>query len=340
MTWRWVLLISFLCSTSVILLGQNDDSALKDRLRRAATLTSLEESGLEPWHLKMQVQLYDFRGKLKEKGTIEEWWSGPKSYRIVYSLPTYSDTELHTEDGGFSSHIGGKVPYYLEFLRRQVVHPISRLSEKADTTIEMSAKKSGPVELELLSLHPVLEKDPSTGYHRTYCFEKGKDILLFSSDFQTEAAQRTKLGRFQGQSVALGVRVEAAGKLVADAQVDELKGQSLPYPETKDTAGLVQNVSSPPQGGLVQAGKIVNKVQPIYPLAAKANYTQGSVVFSALIGKTGKIESLEVISSPDESLTDAASAAVKQWTYTPYLLGGTAVDVDTMITVNFMLGHR
>ena len=340
--WRLALLAGLLCGLLVCSFGQSDDTALNDRLQRAAALTSLDDSGLEPWHLKMQVQLYDLRGKPKEKGTVEEWWSGPKSYRIVYLLPSYTDTELTTEDGNFSSHVGGAVPYYVRLLRAQVVHPIRPTKQRSGSKIELSEKKSGAVELELLSVYPALAKDPSTGYHQTYCFEKGKDILLFSSDFPTEAAQRTKLGRFQGQSVALGVRVEAAGRIIAEGQVDELKGQSLPYPETKDLAGLVKGAALPPPDGLVEPGKNIKKVQPVYPSTAKQNYIQGSVVFSALITESGKIESLEVISSPDESLTESASEAVKQWTYSPYLVDGTAVKVETLITVNFSfsMGRR
>jgi protein TonB len=44
-----------------------------------------------------------------------------------------------------------------------------------------------------------------------------------------------------------------------------------------------------------------------------------------------------MVSSPDESLTDAAVAAVTQWRYRPYLLNGQPVEVDTTALLHFNL---
>jgi periplasmic protein TonB len=74
----------------------------------------------------------------------------------------------------------------------------------------------------------------------------------------------------------------------------------------------------------------------VYPAEAKEAHRQGSVVFAALISKTGSVESLKVMSGPSD-LAEAASAAVKQWTYKPYKLHGESTEVLTTITVNFQL---
>jgi TonB family protein len=63
---------------------------------------------------------------------------------------------------------------------------------------------------------------------------------------------------------------------------------------------------------------------------------QGSVVLRAVISKTGTIEDLKVVSGPKE-LTESAIDAVKRWKYLPYLLNSQPVEVDTTITVNYML---
>ena len=63
---------------------------------------------------------------------------------------------------------------------------------------------------------------------------------------------------------------------------------------------------------------------------------EGTVVLAALISKAGTVQDLKVISGP-AAMADAATAAVKQWTYRPYLLNGRAVEVKTVITVNFQL---
>ena len=88
----------------------------------------------------------------------------------------------------------------------------------------------------------------------------------------------------------------------------------------------------------VIAGLLETKVAPIYPPEAKATKVQGAVVMHAIIGKTGLVEELVVISGP-EMLRSSALDAVRQWTYKPYRLNGNPVEVDTIITVNYSLNQ-
>lgn len=91
-------------------------------------------------------------------------------------------------------------------------------------------------------------------------------------------------------------------------------------------------------GGNVQAARLQNKVQPIYPDSAKVAGSQGSVVLYAVIGMDGKPMSLQVLNSQiDPALARAAVEAVSHWKYTPTLLNGEPIEVDTVITVNFTL---
>jgi TonB family protein len=89
----------------------------------------------------------------------------------------------------------------------------------------------------------------------------------------------------------------------------------------------------------VVAGLLLHTVQPIYPPEAKAARVQGRVILHAIIDKDGRIKSLTVVSGPKE-LIQAATGAVEQWTYRPYLLEGKPIEVDTTIEVNFVLSWR
>lgn len=97
-----------------------------------------------------------------------------------------------------------------------------------------------------------------------------------------------------------------------------------------------QSARSVRVSGGVMAGQILTKVDPTYPAEAKQQGIAGSVVLHARIGIDGSVEQLDAISGL-EALPTAALAAVKQWTYRPYLLNGKPVAVDTTITVNFTL---
>ncbi len=83
------------------------------------------------------------------------------------------------------------------------------------------------------------------------------------------------------------------------------------------------------------AGNKIGGMNPVYPQSAKDAHISGAVVLHAIIDETGKVEALQVISSPDASLSKSAVEAVQQWTYKPYLLNGNPTSVDTTITVNF-----
>lgn len=86
----------------------------------------------------------------------------------------------------------------------------------------------------------------------------------------------------------------------------------------------------------VMAGNLLTKAVPIYPPAAKKAKIQGTVVLSAVIGKDGNIESLRVLSGPQQ-LQQSALDAVRQWRYKPYLLNGDPVEVKTTVNIVYNL---
>jgi periplasmic protein TonB len=55
-----------------------------------------------------------------------------------------------------------------------------------------------------------------------------------------------------------------------------------------------------------------------------------------MISREGAIENLQVLSG-HPMLVQAAVDAVRQWRYRPYVLNGEPVEVETEVTVNFVL---
>jgi protein TonB len=88
-------------------------------------------------------------------------------------------------------------------------------------------------------------------------------------------------------------------------------------------------------GGVMEA-LLLNRVQPDYPKIAEAMRLSGPVVLSAIIAPDGSIQSLRVVSG-SPILAAAAQQAVRQWRYKPTMLNGQPVEVETLITVNFVL---
>jgi len=90
-------------------------------------------------------------------------------------------------------------------------------------------------------------------------------------------------------------------------------------------------------GGQVVAAKLVAQPQPVYPPLARQARIQGNVVLHAIIDKDGRVGELQVISG-HPLLVQSALEAVKNWRYQPTQLNGDPVEVDTTITVSFVLG--
>ena len=85
-----------------------------------------------------------------------------------------------------------------------------------------------------------------------------------------------------------------------------------------------------------KAGKLINRIEPVYPPLARQTKITGLVKLHALIAKDGRVAKLEVVSG-HPLLIQSAMNAVKQWQYEPTLLKGRAVVVDTEIDVIFSL---
>ena len=86
----------------------------------------------------------------------------------------------------------------------------------------------------------------------------------------------------------------------------------------------------------VAEGRKIHSVIPIYPEEAKKSLIQGEVVMTATISKQGDIIDLKVVSGPP-LLSDAATEAVKQWKYRPYLLNGEPIEIETTVIVKYHL---
>lgn len=87
-----------------------------------------------------------------------------------------------------------------------------------------------------------------------------------------------------------------------------------------------------------QAAKLVIRIPPEYPPAARAAGLQGTVRLRLLIGTDGHVRETAVMDG-DPALTTAAADAAKQWVYQPTLLNGAPVEVTTEADVDVGTTH-
>ena len=89
----------------------------------------------------------------------------------------------------------------------------------------------------------------------------------------------------------------------------------------------------------VMAASLIYKVQPLYPAIARAMHLSGTVRLRAIIGADGSVRQMEVIGG-NTLLVQSAVAAVREWRYRPTMLNGEPVEVETFVTVNFILDQQ
>lgn len=117
------------------------------------------------------------------------------------------------------------------------------------------------------------------------------------------------------------------GRRLKDTAVADVPGQ----PNSGDSGHPRRQV-----GGTVQAAKMISQAQPQYPIAAKENHVQGTVVLHAIIGTDESVQRLQVTKGPCV-LDESAVRAVRQSRYSPTKFNGEPIEVDTTISVIFTL---
>jgi periplasmic protein TonB len=103
----------------------------------------------------------------------------------------------------------------------------------------------------------------------------------------------------------------------------------LPPPPPRPSAPVRKSAS-------VMEAELIRRVQPAYPVVARVARISGTVELRAIIATDGSVKQLEILSG-NMILAQAAVAAVREWRYRPTRLDGVDVEVETLITVNFVL---
>jgi TonB family protein len=81
---------------------------------------------------------------------------------------------------------------------------------------------------------------------------------------------------------------------------------------------------------------LVHRVEPVYPTFPRQLGRGGRVELRAIIATDGTIQSLQVVGG-DPLFYQSALEAVRQWRYTPTVLNGLPVEIDTYISVIYTM---
>lgn len=102
---------------------------------------------------------------------------------------------------------------------------------------------------------------------------------------------------------------------------------------TKTASGAVKAI------GAIKPPRLIKKVEPIYPEAAKQAGIEGVVILEVEIDEQGKVTRTTLLRSVPP-LDQAAIDAVKQWQYEPAIIDGKPTPLIFTVTVAFRLNRQ
>lgn len=322
--------------TNAALAWAQDASAVPGQIVQVAELNSLNTVQLKPWHLKASYARFD-TAQSEIDGTLEMWWAGKDRARIETTEADRKSVYLLTAQQRLRSSDSAHLSQAMEMLVHMIEQPfpadLTAFSQPAqeqsfgDVTMRCYVRQSG-------TANP--DQGVVAGVMPAFCVDQSNALRVVSQPGLRITCDDVR--SFEGHDAPGKVTVSFGDHLMLHAQVNELT-EAPDANVSMATDGFVPDVFTGPvriSGGMM-AGQILTRVQPMYPVGARKAHVTGTVIFAARIGKNGRIADLKVVSSPDKLLTEAATDAVRQWRYRPYLLNGVPAEVNTTITINFNL---
>jgi TonB family protein len=170
-------------------------------------------------------------------------------------------------------------------------------------------------------------------------------VLMGNQHGHPNAAKKSSAGQFQPQADS-AVLVLPGATPPSKAMTSTLPAKP---PEVKISAPTNSNqvasllasqeslplMAAPVSRGVI-SGKLIRKVDPVYPPQAFAQRIAGPVVLEIGVSQDGMVGNITTVSG-DPQLASAAVDAVRQWRYAPTVLDGHPIAITRQVTVIFKL---
>lgn len=329
-------IVPVLFLTAAQLTRADNTGELQGQLRKTADL-STPGTGLKPWHARLSVQLYDFKGVSTGAGTVEEWWMAPGNEKRVFALPDYQGTEVIASDGIYRSPGLISEPMMLATILNQFVNPMAEQDKAAGFKPIARTLQLGGVTLPCIMLAKSNNRvaNQPIGFYPSWCTEPGKDSLRVFVDDGGIAVIRNGISSFQGKDIPTDVSVTLAGTVVGTGRMEAISLDGMPSaPFTPDR----DMVKAPPKPVELKGKKLENqaakRTEPDFTQAAGVRDQsthningglQGDIEIRLWVGEDGQIRDMRLESYPDPGVAQTAFDAVRQWTFHPYMVEGRAV---------------
>ena len=341
--------LAALVLTAFPLVPAENTAQLQDHLKKAGDLSATSAAGLKPWHAKLSVQLYDYKGASTGSGTVEEWWMAPGNEKRVFALPGYEGTEIVTSEGAFRSANLVSEPMLLATLIDQWVNPMAAEDKTSGFKPTARTLQLGGVALPCVMLaksNSRVENQP-IGFYPSWCTEPGKDSLRVFVDDGGMATVRNGISAFQGKDIPTDVGITLSGVTLATARLEAISLDGMPSTPFTPDRDMTKALPRPVElKGKKFEGQADKRHEPDFTRSATGTdqssrtingAIQGDVEVRLWIGEDGQIRDMLLLSYPDPSVAQSVFDAVRLWTFHPLMQEGRAVPFTG--TLDFEINH-
>jgi len=320
-------------------------------LAKAWPFYDFANNAVKPWHMRVTYEMYDARGKHAVSGVYQYWWASPERSRSTWTRAGMSHTDWHLGSGRLAYAAKGNPLSLFEYkLEAALVAPLPRARDLDPSRVKLDQAGAASC----IAIVPAGKtaardegKSQSGGLFPTYCFDPDAPVLRTTSSLERVMTQYSHVRGWQGKFLPRDVQISEGDHKLLTARVEmveeiDASDAALRPPQSAlETEVFVSSDVSLKDVQLdmdAARSMLKKRIEPEYPSDAKKAGIEGTVVLEAMIGTDGRIHDLRVMSAPEASLAASSFAAVSQWEYRPYVMGGRTVPVQTTVTVTFSLG--
>jgi hypothetical protein len=312
-------------------LGRADDP--EKSVRKAVELSTLNQLGTKPFHLKAVIAPSSDRDKGSNRtGEVEIWWVSPTEWKREVRSPDFHQVAVVNRVKEWQKNEGDYFPEWLRETCVALIEPVPNLDQVLAQVKDAEVKKlmgSTYYSWTMMSSNGKVEKGMGAGLAITDSTGR-----LFYGGALGWGGLYKDYQSFHGRMVA---RTVSAGSPEVKAKITTLEGlRDVPHGFFNAEAGagdasLIQTV-------VVYETKLRENLLPMDAVAWPAlsdGPLQGAATTEIVVDRTGKVREVGTIVSDNPGISEVAGKAIVAMPFKPYLQNGTAVQVVSRITMSF-----
>jgi len=308
----------------------------------AARTNGLNGVNAQPWDLKVSYKALGAKEYLLDQGTYEEVWVSPTKFKRTLLGANHTLSEFGTAQGTLRSGDKWKSSAALNDMHLAMLNPLPADAFVESNEVREDQRNVAGVQCRCVDLyqHPSAgTTDRKPAY--SYCFDKNNILLeaTMSAWDNTQYVLKNSI-QFQGRWIPGDIEIWNQGALVLTAHIESIgtlqEADKVEFKIPADAAFQSKTIIGSPNR--FHYGVTIKKVAPFYPRSAYESGIEGTVILQGVISKEGRIKDLIAVSGP-QALQQSAIDAVKQWEYEPWILDGAPIEVETTLTIPFLLSQ-